>query len=175
MLFIFAVILLIDFFMSLYIIWFMNPLTTYKALATSQAGLKAVAFVGAAVGFDQTMGTVVNGGTNAYNRTVPRISMPDGTYFGGRGYALENTEAINHDTQASVMMRGTAYNARQHVDANGVLTQSAINYEVKKNLPELLAGDKKNHITHNDVARFGITEVEFNYAAKFRKTLKSNF
>jgi hypothetical protein len=49
------------------------------------------------------MGTVVNAGTNVYNRTVPRISMPDGTYFGGRGYALEDTEAINHDTQASVM------------------------------------------------------------------------
>jgi hypothetical protein len=169
MLFFFAVIFLIDFFMSLYIIWFMNPYHHFKALATSAATTRGIAFVMSAVTVDQSMGLVVNSGTNTYNKVVWRFDMPDGTYFGGRGYALENTQAIDHDAQASVMMRHTGYNVLQHSDANGVVTKSNINFEVKKNLTEFLQGDKKNHITHFDVKHFGVSEAEFNQAAKFRK------
>lgn len=170
MLFILAVILLIDFVISVYIIWFMNPFTAYKALGTSQASWRAVGFLITAAGFDSSMGTVVNGYTNIYNRGVMRIDMWDGTYIGGRGYALENTPSIEHDARASVMMRHTEYNIRQWRDGNGVVTDSAINAEFKRNLHELLKGDTNNNLTHNDVARFGVTEAEFNSAAKFRKT-----
>ena len=45
--------------------------------------------------------------TEMYPESVCR-----GTYFGGRGYALEDSAAINHDTQASVLMRNTQYNVR---------------------------------------------------------------
>ena len=177
MLFILAVILLIDFFIAIYIIWFCNPFTTYKALATSAAATKATAFVLAVAGFDHSMGTDVNAGTNAYNRTVPRIQMPDGTYIGGRGYGLENNHAIDHDKHASIMMRRIPeFNVRQHSDPHGIVTESNINFEVRRNLIPLLQEDyrsnKESHLTHKAFERFNVSEAEFNYASKFRKVPK---
>jgi hypothetical protein len=178
MLFILTVILLIDFFISIYIIWFCNPFTAYKGLATSAVATRAAAAVLTVAGFDQSMAIDVNPGSNAYNRTIPRIQMPDGTYIGGRGYGLENNHAIDHDKHASIMMRSIPeFNVRQYSDPHGIVTESDINFEVRRNLIPLLQEDcrlnkEESRLTHKAFERFNVSEADFNYASKFRKVPK---
>lgn len=174
---IFVVLGLLELSMSIYIIWFCNPFTQYKGLMTSGAIGRACQSIIAIAGIDFSMGEYVNAGTNVYNRTMPGIKMPDGTHFGGRGYALDCPAALDHDKTASMRFCNTSYNIHQYRDANGVVSMSDIDVEVKANLVEVLRQDnaKGGRLKLRDFERFGVSKAEFDTAkAKSFRTILSN-